>query len=209
MTTQKDYFYFYFCDIFVENNYGMRPPTLNIFPSQPMHIEPSSTKVYWEGYKLIWCTYLFYIVIPQFLIFQYVFFSLVSVVLFCYHFFFLQSFSELLLFLSRETYPLYLHKNRNKICNTSYPSHTTLAKLHWIYNYYCYLFYSIKLSWSTKIITITLHNKSNIDIHKIYSINIYNLNLYFFWFSIGVRIEAPTKFGSHTAGLIQWWHSRH
>ncbi|CAN4118596.1 unnamed protein product [Withania somnifera] len=27
-----------------QNNYGMRPPTLNIFPSQPMHIEPSSTK---------------------------------------------------------------------------------------------------------------------------------------------------------------------
>ncbi|XP_060177315.1 bZIP transcription factor TGA10-like isoform X1 [Lycium barbarum] len=25
-------------------NSGMRPPTLNIFPSQPMHIEPSSTK---------------------------------------------------------------------------------------------------------------------------------------------------------------------
>ena len=24
---------------------GMRPPTLNIFPSQPMHVEPSSTKV--------------------------------------------------------------------------------------------------------------------------------------------------------------------
>ncbi|KAK6778917.1 hypothetical protein RDI58_025635 [Solanum bulbocastanum] len=27
-----------------QNNYGMRPPTLNIFPSQPMHIEPSSIK---------------------------------------------------------------------------------------------------------------------------------------------------------------------
>lgn len=27
-------------------NTGMRPPTLNIFPSQPMHVEPpSSTKV--------------------------------------------------------------------------------------------------------------------------------------------------------------------
>ncbi|KAK4378041.1 hypothetical protein RND71_004337 [Anisodus tanguticus] len=27
-----------------ENNSEMRPPTLNIFPSQPMHVEPSSTK---------------------------------------------------------------------------------------------------------------------------------------------------------------------
>ncbi|KAK9921748.1 hypothetical protein M0R45_030245 [Rubus argutus] len=27
-----------------QNNSGMRPPTLNIFPSQPMHVEPSSTK---------------------------------------------------------------------------------------------------------------------------------------------------------------------
>lgn len=23
---------------------GMRPPTLNIFPSKPMHVEPSSSK---------------------------------------------------------------------------------------------------------------------------------------------------------------------
>ncbi|KAJ8534246.1 hypothetical protein K7X08_007570 [Anisodus acutangulus] len=28
----------------IQNNSEMRPPTLNIFPSQPMHVEPSSTK---------------------------------------------------------------------------------------------------------------------------------------------------------------------
>ncbi|KAG6429005.1 hypothetical protein SASPL_107044 [Salvia splendens] len=27
----------------LKQNYGMRPPTLNIFPSQPMHVEPSAT----------------------------------------------------------------------------------------------------------------------------------------------------------------------
>ncbi|XP_047957967.1 bZIP transcription factor TGA10-like [Salvia hispanica] len=27
----------------LKQNYGMRPPTLNIFPSQPMHVEPSPT----------------------------------------------------------------------------------------------------------------------------------------------------------------------
>lgn len=32
--------------MFAENSAGMRPPTLNIFPSQPMHVDPSSTKVY-------------------------------------------------------------------------------------------------------------------------------------------------------------------
>ncbi|XP_035545268.1 bZIP transcription factor TGA10 isoform X2 [Juglans regia] len=30
---------------FSAESQGMRPPTLNIFPSQPMHVEPSSTKI--------------------------------------------------------------------------------------------------------------------------------------------------------------------
>lgn len=39
-------FYVYGFFLNAENS-GMRPPTLNIFPSQPMHVEPSSpTKVY-------------------------------------------------------------------------------------------------------------------------------------------------------------------
>ena len=53
-----DWFWFWFIGICAENHNssstsspggggaggGMRPPTLNIFPSQPMHVEPS-TKV--------------------------------------------------------------------------------------------------------------------------------------------------------------------